>query len=76
MNQSKLSFKSENLVVDWISFNIAGFSDPKIIGDRLFTYFNVSITMVDQSKIRFYDRRNIYNASIREHSKGHKNSKI
>jgi hypothetical protein len=71
MNQSKLSFKSENLVVDWISFNIAGFSDPKIIGDRLFPYFNVSITMVDQSKIRFYDRRNIYNASIREHSKGH-----
>ena len=66
MSRNKLNFTSENLVVDWISFNIQGLRDPKKIGDRLFSYFNVSITMDDQSKIKFYDRRNRYNVSIRE----------
>lgn len=58
-------------VVDWISFNIAGFTDQKIIADRLFPHFNVSITMDDESKIRFSDRRNRYNLSIRQWSKPH-----
>ena len=61
MNEFKLNFKSEKLIVDWISLNIR---DPKLIGDRLFPYFNVSITMNDQSKIRFFDRRNVYNVSV------------
>ena len=30
-----ISFKSENLVVDWISFNIQGLPDPGIIAHGL-----------------------------------------
>jgi len=71
MNKIKVNFKSEKLIVDWISLNIANFRDSKVIGDRLFPYFNISITMNDQSKIRFFDRRNVYNVSIREQSKGY-----
>ena len=59
MNEFKLNFKSEKLMLDWISLNIRDFRDPKLIGDRLFPYFNVSITMNNQSKIRFFDRRNV-----------------
>jgi hypothetical protein len=29
MNQNNLSFKSENLLIDWISFNLEGLMDPK-----------------------------------------------
>lgn len=58
-------------MVDWISLNIRDFRDPKLIGDRLFPYVNVSITMNDQSKIRFFDRQKIYNVSIREQNKGY-----
>lgn len=61
MNKIKVNFESENLIVDWISLNIANFRDSKVIGDRLFPYFNISITMNDQSRIRFFDQRNIYN---------------
>jgi hypothetical protein len=31
---SKISFDLENLVVDWISLNIAGLTDSKKIADR------------------------------------------
>lgn len=30
-----LDFQSENLVVDWISFNLEGLIDPRIIADHL-----------------------------------------
>jgi len=35
MNLTKLSFKSENLVVDWISFNAKGLTDPQPIAKYL-----------------------------------------
>lgn len=73
MNKIKVNFESENLIVDWISLNITNFRDSKVIGDRLFPYFNISITMNNQSRIRFFDQRNIYNVSIREQSKGYWN---
>ena len=60
-----------NNIEEGISLNIRDFRDPKLIGDRLFPYVNVSITMNDQSKIRFFDRQKIYNVSIREQNKGY-----
>ena len=39
MNQNKLSFESENLVVDWIGFNIQGFIDTEPIANYLFQNF-------------------------------------
>ena len=40
MNPIKLSFQSENLVVDGISFNIPGSDDPKYIAEYLFQKLN------------------------------------
>lgn len=34
-----INFKSENLVVDWISFNIQGLPDPETIASGLSKYF-------------------------------------
>jgi len=62
---SVINFDSENLVVDWISFNLEGLTDPKKIACRLFYRFNASITLDDQSKMRFSDRRNRYDILIR-----------
>ena len=66
-----LNFESENLVVDWISFNLEGLIDPKRISSLLISHFNASITMEDQSKLRFSDRRNKYYVSIRQRQKNH-----
>ena len=41
MNQNKLSFESENLVVDYISFNIQGLTDPKDIAKIAFYLSNL-----------------------------------
>ena len=38
MLQNQLSFESENLVVDWIGFNIQGLIDPKPIANYLFHF--------------------------------------
>ena len=45
--------------------------DQKRIASRLLPHFNVSITMDDESKIRFSDCRNRYNILIRQWSKPH-----
>ena len=47
MNQNKLSFKSENLRVDWISFNIQGSVDPKPIAVGLTKYFTPQVQIDD-----------------------------
>ena len=38
MNQNKLSFESENLVVDYISFNIPGSANTESIAKYLCTH--------------------------------------
>jgi len=43
-----INFDSENLIVDWISFNLEGLTDPKLIARRLFSCFNVSIPKAKQ----------------------------
>jgi hypothetical protein len=40
MQENKLSFESENLVVDWISFNIQGLPDGHKLALGLTKYFN------------------------------------
>ncbi|MEJ2242831.1 MAG: hypothetical protein P8Y18_11945 [Candidatus Bathyarchaeota archaeon] len=45
MSQNKLSFESENLVVDWIGFNIQGLIDPKPIANYLFQNFGFNYTI-------------------------------
>jgi hypothetical protein len=44
MNQNKLSFESENLVVDYISFNIPGSGNTESIAKYLFEKVNFNST--------------------------------
>ena len=44
MNKNKLTFESENLVVDYISFNITGFTNTESIAKYLFEKFNFNST--------------------------------
>lgn len=48
---SIINFDSENLVVDWISFNLEELTNPETIARRLFSRFNASITIDDQSEM-------------------------
>ena len=45
MIKNKLSFESENLQVDYISFNIQGLIDPKPIANYLFQNFGFNFTV-------------------------------
>ena len=38
MTQNNLTFKSENLIVDWISFNAKGLTDPQPIAKYLLVF--------------------------------------
>ena len=46
-NMSVINFDSENLKMDWISFNLDGLIDPKIIADRLLKYFTPHVLIDD-----------------------------
>ena len=54
MNQKKLTFQSENLVVDWISFNIKGLTDPKQIA-KIALYLSKSFGFNSQIKENYED---------------------
>ena len=68
MNENKLSFDSENLVVDYISFNISGLVDPEPIAN----YFSESLsfnsvlkeTFKGKSEDLIFEIRNRYKVSF------------
>lgn len=66
-----INFNSEDLVVDWMSFNLAGLTDLKLLAQRLLPYFNVSVVTENQSQIYFSDCQNSYNVLLRQCSKTH-----
>lgn len=70
MNQNKLSFKSENLVVDYISFNIRGSYNTKSIAKYLFEKFNFNSTFAKGQNGTtdnwFYLPRNQHQVSLRQ----------
>jgi hypothetical protein len=64
-----LNFQSENLVVDWVSFNIQGLTGEanlRRIAGHLSRYFTPSILMSNGSKIGYYGFRKKYRVSFRE----------
>ena len=73
MKQNKLSFKSKNLEVDWISLNLKGLMDPRIITDHLLKYFTPHVVIDDAPSIRFHGLKKKYKVSIRQYtgSKGY-----
>nr|UKC63234.1 hypothetical protein [Haslea ostrearia] len=68
-----LNFQSENLVVDWISFNLEGLMDPRIIGNRLSKYFTPQVLIDDVPKIGYHGLKKKHKVSVRQYtgSKGH-----
>ena len=60
MNQNQLSFESENLLVDWIGFNIQGLIDRKQvkqIANYLFRTFGFNSTIIIQFHYYKKDQR-------------------
>ena len=70
MKQNKLTFKSENLVVDYISFNLPGSVSIESIVKYLFEKFNFNITLVTHAEKKendwFYAHRNQHQVSFRQ----------
>jgi hypothetical protein len=64
---------SENLVVDWISFNIQGLTDPQIIANRLSKHFIPHVLIDDVPTIGFHGLKKKYKVSVRQYtgSKGY-----
>ena len=72
MNQNKLNFKSENLTVDWIGFNIQGLVDikqVKQIAEYLFLNFGFNSTFAigpnGKQETLFSNSKNKYQVYIR-----------
>lgn len=67
------NFDSENLKVDWISFNLKGLVDPRIIAGRLLKYFTPHVLIDDVPSIGFHGFRKRYKVSIHQYtgSKGY-----
>lgn len=70
---NNISFDSESLVVDWISFNIQGLPDPRTITYGLSTHFTPHVIIDDEPKIGFHGFKKKYKVSVREYtgSKGY-----
>lgn len=70
MNQNKLAFESENLVVDYISFNIMGSANTELIAKYLFEqlHFNSTFAKGHNGTARswFYLPKNQHQVSFRQ----------
>ena len=49
-----LNFRSVNVAVDWISFNIQGLPDPRIIAHGLSRHFNPHVQIDGKPEIAFH----------------------
>lgn len=57
---AEISFESEYLIVNWISFNLEGLVDPRIITGRLSKYFTPHILIDGVVEIAFHGFRKKY----------------
>jgi len=70
---TKISFNSENLKVDWISFNLKGLANTRIIAGRLSNYFTPHVIIDGKPEIQFHGLRKKYKVYIHQYmgSKGY-----
>ena len=66
MNDS--DFNSENLIIDWLSFNLEGLIDPIIIANRLAKYFTPHVLIDDVPAIRSHILKKKYKVFIRRYT--------
>lgn len=73
MKQTKLTFASENLVVDYLSLNIQGWVDPEPMAKYFFQAFGFNSTIVKRihgkwkPQVLKYDSRNRFQVSFRQY---------
>jgi len=70
---SVITLDSGNLQLDWISFNLEGLIDPKIIAGRLLKYFTLHVLIDDVPSIGYHGFKKKYKVSIHQYtgSKGY-----
>jgi hypothetical protein len=68
-----LNFQSQNLVVDWNSFNIQGLTDPRTIASGLSKHFTPHVLIDGEPNISYHGFKKKYKISIRQYtgSKGY-----
>lgn len=68
-----VNFQSQNLMVDWICFNIQGLTDPQIIAFGLSKHFIPHVLIDSKSHISSHGSKKKYKVSIRQYtgSKGY-----
>ena len=66
-----LNSQSQNVVVNWISFNIKGLPDPLIIARRLSKHFTSHVLMDYVPSIGFHGFKKKYKVSIPQYTKGY-----
>ena len=59
-----LNFDSENLALDWISFNLEGLMDPRIIADRFSKHFTPHVLIDDVPRIGYHGLNKKYKVSV------------
>ena len=60
-----LNFRSVNVAVDWISFNIQGLPDPRIIAHGLSRHFNPHVQIDGKPEIAFHSlKKNLQEKNI------------
>lgn len=63
-----LNFEYENLVVDWISFNIQGLTDPRRIADGLSKHFTPNVLMNGEPYMSYHNLKKKYKVSVRQYT--------
>ena len=70
-----INLDSENLQLDWVSFNLEGLVDPKIIAGRLLKYFTPHVLIDGVPIIGYHGLKKKYKVSIHQYT-GSKDSYI
>ena len=67
------NFDSENLALDWISFNLEGLINPRVIANRFSKHFNPHVLIDDVHCIGYHGLNKKYKVFIRQYtgSKGY-----
>ena len=63
-----LNLQDENLEIDWLTFKINGFTDPKLIASGLSNQFTPDVTRDDKPLISYHGLKNKHKVSIRQYT--------
>ena len=64
-----LNFESQNLMVDWINFNIQGLTNSGIIGSGLSKHFIPHVLIKGEPHMSYHGSQKKYKVSIRQYKR-------